>query len=95
MELLEDFIDCYYDAMEPTPEENPAMWKKADSATDTEDLATTTDVQVSVLESINKKLDVLSLLHQEIKELKASLEFTHRHIETHCPSDCFYWNCCL
>ena len=59
--------------------ENPSKRKKADSSTDTQDLETT-DIQVSVLESINKKLDVLSLLHQEIKDLKASLEFTHQQI---------------
>lgn len=40
----------------------------------------TTDIQVSIVKSINKKLDVLSMLHNELKELKVSLEFTHHQI---------------
>lgn len=79
VEDLENFIDDYFVrcVMEDA---NPSKRKKADSSTDTQDLEVT-DIQVSVLESINKKLDILSLLHQEIKDLKASLEFTHQQIE--------------
>lgn len=79
VEDLENFIDDYF--VRCTMEDaNPSKRKKADSSTDTQDLEVT-DIQVSVLESINKKLDILSLLHQEIKDLKASLEFTHQQIE--------------
>lgn len=84
MEDLEGFIDQYFFqlAMEnnnSSPErENNLAKRKRDSLTDTSDL--TTDIQVSVLKSINKKLDVLSMLHDEIKELKVSLEFTHHQI---------------
>ena len=59
--------------------ENPNKRKKKDSSTDTQDLDTS-GIQLSVLESINKKLDVLGILHEEIKELRASLEFTHQQI---------------
>lgn len=44
---------------------------------DAQDL-TPTDLRV--LEFINKKLDVLGLLHEEIKDLKESLEFTYQQI---------------
>lgn len=40
----------------------------------------TIDIQVSVLECINKRLDVLGMLHQEIKDLRKNLEFTHQQI---------------
>lgn len=42
----------------------------------------TTTVEVSLLESINNKLAILELLHQDIKELKTSLEFSQSQIET-------------
>ncbi|KAL7382535.1 hypothetical protein ABVT39_024020 [Epinephelus coioides] len=49
------------------PADNPNKRKKTDSATDTQDLLSS---EFSVLESINKKLEVLGMLHQEIKDLK-------------------------
>uniref|UniRef100_A0A8C5FVN2 Uncharacterized protein n=1 Tax=Gadus morhua TaxID=8049 RepID=A0A8C5FVN2_GADMO len=52
-----------------------------DSSTDTEDLPTI-DIEVSVLASINKKLDLLVTLHQEIKDISDSLDFAHHHIVT-------------
>lgn len=58
---------------------NPAKRTKTDSSTDTDNLHTT-NIQVSVLESINWKLDILGMLHQKIKDLRSSLEFTHHQI---------------
>ena len=80
---LEAFIDHYYQLqanMNPDPE-NPNKRKKKDSSTDTEDLPTI-DIEVSVLASINKKLDLLVTLHQEIKDIRESLDFAHHHIVT-------------
>lgn len=51
---------------------------KRDSATET-DLIT---IEVTVLKSINNKLSILELLHTDIKEPKASLEFTESQIDT-------------
>lgn len=73
MEDLEDYVDNYYyrlvmQSNSPVHHtSNPNKRKKTDSATNTDDLQTT-DIQVSVLKSINKKLDVLSMLNQEIKD---------------------------
>ncbi|ROL41525.1 hypothetical protein DPX16_6923 [Anabarilius grahami] len=53
--------------------------RREDSA-DAED--STTTVEVSLLQSINNKLAILELLHQDIKELKTSLEFSQSQIET-------------
>ncbi len=61
------------------PPENLAK-RKTNSSTNTHDLKTT-NIQINVLESINKKLEVLCLLLQEIKDLKVSLEFTHQQID--------------
>lgn len=55
--------------------------RKRDSATDTDDLQTT-QIEVSVLTSINKKLDLLVSMHEEIKDMRKSLEFAHNQIET-------------
>ena len=55
--------------------------RKRDSATDTDDLHTT-EVEVSVLASINKKLDMLITIHEEINSMRQSLEFAHNQIET-------------
>lgn len=41
----------------------------------------TTDIKVSVLSSINKNLIFSFPLHEEIKELKAILQFAHNHIQ--------------
>lgn len=57
--------------------DNLAKREKANSSADTQDLIT---CEVSVLESINKKLDLLSLPHPEIKDLRAKLEFSHQQI---------------
>ncbi|XP_077409693.1 uncharacterized protein LOC144039856 [Vanacampus margaritifer] len=51
------------------PSKKPSKKRKNDSATDTDDL-TTTEVSVSMLESINKKLEVLSLICEEVKGFK-------------------------
>lgn len=78
MEDLEEFIDqYYYECVMEGPADNPNKRKKTDSATDTQDLLSS---EFSVLESINKKLEVLGMLHQEIKDLKVSLEFTYQQI---------------
>ncbi|KAL7381660.1 hypothetical protein ABVT39_009000 [Epinephelus coioides] len=68
VEDLEEFIDhYYYECVMEGPADNPNKRKKTDSATDTQDLLSS---EFSVLESINKKLEVLGMLHQEIKDLK-------------------------
>lgn len=81
---LEEYIDSYYEKynMDPVqhPEKDNPNKRKKTSSTDTSDLPTA-EVEVSVLTSINKKLDLLVTLHSEIKELRASLEFAHNHIE--------------
>lgn len=58
---------------------NPIERKKT-SSTDASDLQTT-EIEVSVLQSINKTLDLLVTLHNEIKELSSNLEFAHNCIE--------------
>ena len=70
---LEAFIDNYRkdqrnmqaNRSTPQPEGNPSKRKK-NSPTDTDDLQTT-EIKVSVLSSIHKKLDLLVTLHNEIK----------------------------
>lgn len=52
---------------------------KTTSSTDTSDL--TTDIEVSVLASINKKLDLLGAQHNKIKNLLSSLKCMHNYIE--------------
>ncbi len=61
--------------------QNPSNKRKKTSSTDTDDLQTTTEVEVSVLQSINKKLDLLVTLHDKIKELRTSLDFAHNYIQ--------------
>lgn len=51
------------------------------SAESEEDRATTT-IEVGLLESINNKLAILEKLHQDIKDLKTSLEFSQSQIES-------------
>lgn len=53
--------------------------RKRDSATDTNDLQTQ-EVEVSVLAIINKKLDMLVTIHEELNDMH--LEFAHNQIET-------------
>ncbi|KAL7395549.1 hypothetical protein ABVT39_019103 [Epinephelus coioides] len=68
VEDLEEFIDhYYYECVMEGPADNPNERKKTDSTTDTQDLLSS---EFSILESINKKLEVLGMLHQEIKDLK-------------------------
>ncbi|KAL7398273.1 hypothetical protein ABVT39_007089 [Epinephelus coioides] len=68
VEDLEEFIDHhYYKCVMEGPADNPNKRKKTDSATDTQELVSS---EFSVSESINKKLEVLGMLHQEIKDLK-------------------------
>ncbi|KAF7641131.1 hypothetical protein LDENG_00292560 [Lucifuga dentata] len=59
---------------------NPSKRKKKDSSTDTEDLQTT-EVEVSMLRSINNKLDLLMELHQLMKEMQVSLNFAYEKID--------------
>lgn len=42
----------------------------------------TTSIEVSLLSSINNRLAILKLLHADVKDLKASLEFSQSQIET-------------
>lgn len=60
--------------------------KKSDSPTDTHDLMTNS-IQISVLQSINKQLEVFSMLHQEMNDLRVSLEFTYLQIINLQPAD--------
>lgn len=53
--------------------------RKRDSSTETDEEIT---VEVSVLASINSKLAILELLHTDIRDLKASFEFSQSQIET-------------
>lgn len=53
--------------------------RKRDSATDTTDL-TTQEVEVSVLTNINKKLDMLITIHEELNDIRNSLELAHSQI---------------
>lgn len=64
-----------------TPSKKPNKRKKKDSATDTNDLQTT-EIEVSLLASINNKLDLLTHLHQELKDIRTSLEYAHNQIHT-------------
>lgn len=49
---------------------------------ESEDGSSTTKIEVGLLESINNKLAILELLHQDIKDLKTSLEFSQSQIES-------------
>ena len=79
---LEAFIDNYHkdqrnmqaNCSTPQPEGNPSKRKK-NSSTDTNDLQTT-EIEV-FFRLLIKKFDLLVTLHNEIKELRASLEFAH------------------
>ena len=64
----------------PRDDNKSAKRKKVDSATDTEDLVTTED-EVSMLSSINNKLDTLMALHTEIKEIQTSPNFAYEKID--------------
>lgn len=44
--------------------------------------ANVASIEVSLLESINNKLAILELLHADIRDLKASLEFSQSQIDT-------------
>ncbi|XP_077411418.1 adenylate kinase 7 isoform X9 [Vanacampus margaritifer] len=85
VEDLERFIDGYFyncameDSSVEKPSKKPSKKRKNDSATDTDDL-TTTEVSVSMLESINKKLEVLSLICEDVKGLKVSIEFFSQQV---------------
>lgn len=54
---------------------------RQDGSTQSEDGLETT-IEVSLLESINAKLSVLELLRDDIRELKASLQFSQSQIDT-------------
>lgn len=74
---------------EPTKKRPTRDWS-TETDSDTEQHATTnsnttaiyTSIEVSLLESINNKLKILELLHADIKDLKASLEFSQSQIDT-------------
>lgn len=79
---LEDYINHHYNRCKMnTDPQTPSNKQKKTTSTDTDDLQTTTEVEVSVLHSINKKLDLLVTLHNEIKELCTSLDFAQSYIE--------------
>lgn len=84
MAELEAYINHHYsqynmDTRQQDPS-NPNKRKKT-SSTDTSDLQShTTEIKVKS-NSINNKLDLLVTLHEEIKELRLSLDFTHNYIE--------------
>lgn len=58
----------------------PQKQLRRDWSTETDYGAAT--IEVSVFESINNKLSILELLHADIKDLKASLEYSQSQIET-------------
>ncbi|KAK7907386.1 hypothetical protein WMY93_015998 [Mugilogobius chulae] len=77
---LETYIDHYYN-MDTPPSNNhhPSKRKKADSSTDTDDL-NYSKTEVSVLDSINTRLELLVSLKDDIKDIRDSLEFAHNAI---------------
>lgn len=83
---LEAYIDHHYSQciMDTTPNTaeldpvNPYRRKKI-SSTNTSNLPQTTEIKVSILCSINTKLDLLVTLHNEIKELCSNLDFAHNN----------------
>ena len=66
--------------MENNHEDNPDNPRKKDLATDANDL-TATEVEVSLLASINDKLPILDSMHKEIINMIDSIEFTHHKID--------------
>ena len=60
--------------------DNPRKRKK-DSATDTDDL-NNTDIEVSILESINRKLAIPEEVHRERQQVRTSLEYSQAEIQT-------------
>lgn len=79
-ETLEYFIDSYYLGLLTMPQPKKKQPRREDSAESEDNI--TTSIEVCVLESINNKLAILELLHQDIKDLKASLEFSQTQIES-------------
>ena len=86
---LEAFIEAHYqhlqstmnpdqDATQPQPDSER---RKRDSATDTSHLQTQ-EVVVSVLASINEKLDMLVMIHKQLNNMGNSLEYDHNQIKT-------------
>ncbi|KAF7647466.1 hypothetical protein LDENG_00172130 [Lucifuga dentata] len=59
---------------------NPSKHKKKDSSTDMEDLQTA-EVEVSMVRSINNKLELLVELHKQMKEMQVSLNFAYEKID--------------
>ncbi|KAI2657430.1 M-phase phosphoprotein 9 [Labeo rohita] len=49
---------------------------------ESEEDPTMTTIEVGLLESINNKLAILEILHQDINDLKSSLEFSQSQIES-------------
>ena len=65
--------------MNPDQDVNqPDSKRRRDSATDLQ----TQEVEVGVLASINKKLDRLVTLHEELNDTRNGLEYAHNQIET-------------
>lgn len=79
METLENFIDHYFNNMTIMPQPQKKQPRREYSA-ESQDESTTT-IEVSLLESINNKLAILEPLHQDIKDLKTSLEFSQSQIQ--------------
>lgn len=82
---LELFIDTYYNHQQQNMNSHSdtpsSKRKKADSSTDTDDLKTL-EIDISLLASINKKLDLLPTMHNDIQELRRSIDFAHDRIQT-------------
>lgn len=66
----------------------PSKKRTRDSSTETEPesppafATSTVTIEVSLLQSINSKLSILEHLHADVKDLKASLEFSQSQIDT-------------
>lgn len=81
METLGKFIDDYFCRLTNMPQPQKKQPRREYSAESEED-STTTTIEVGLLELINSKLPILEILHQDIKDLKTSLEFNQSQIES-------------
>ncbi|KAL0182496.1 hypothetical protein M9458_021871, partial [Cirrhinus mrigala] len=80
VETLENFIDDYFSRLTNMPQPKKKQPRREYSAESEED-PTTTTIEVGLLESINNKLTILEVLHQDIKDLKSSLDFSQSQID--------------
>lgn len=80
LESLLNFIDDHFYNLDIMSTEPCRKQSRRDYSTSTDEDDGT--IPVSLLESINSKLAILELLHADIKDLKASLEFSQSQILT-------------